>query len=95
MAGESHHDDFGQTHFTKKKSNNKSFTNNPRYKNLVCNWCHKKGHIRADCWTRKKKQQDVNVIELPEGDKDKCDNLSVIDSLIDNKDKWIIDFGCS
>ena len=59
--------------------------NNPKHKNLVCNWCHKKGHIRADCWTRKKKQQDANVIELSEGDEDKCDVLSVIDSLIGNK----------
>ena len=34
----------------------------------MCNWCHRKGHIRADCWTRKKKQHDANVIELFEGD---------------------------
>ena len=37
LMGESHRDDFGQAHFTKKKSNNESFTSNPKHKNLVCN----------------------------------------------------------
>jgi len=54
---ESYHDDFEQVHFSKEKSNNESFTSDSRHKNLVCNWCHKKEHIRADCWTRKKKQE--------------------------------------
>ena len=51
----SHRDDFGQVFFTKEKSNNGCSMSNPKYKNLVCNWCHKKGHIRDDRWTRKKK----------------------------------------
>jgi len=72
--------------FTKKKSNNGSSTSNQKYKNLVCNWCHKKGHIRADCWTHKKKQQDANIIELSEGVEDKCDVLSVTDGSVGNKD---------
>ena len=35
LKGESHRDDSGQAHFTKEKSNNKSFTDNLKYKNLV------------------------------------------------------------
>jgi len=69
LTGESHRNDSGQAHFTKKKSNNESSTGNSKYKNLVYNSCHKKGHIRADCWTHKKKQQDANVTELAEGNK--------------------------
>ena len=55
LTGESYHDDSGQTHFIKEKSNNESSMSNPKYKNLVCNWCHKKKHVRADCWAHKKK----------------------------------------
>ena len=44
---ESHRDDSGQAYFTKEKSNNENFTDNSKHKNLVCNWCHKKGHIRV------------------------------------------------
>jgi len=29
---------------------------NSKHKNLTCNYCHKKGHIRSECWLRKKKQ---------------------------------------
>jgi len=49
LTGESHRDDSGQVHFSKEKSNNENFTGNPKHKNLMCNWCHKKGHIRTDC----------------------------------------------
>ena len=55
---------------------------------------HKKGHIRVDCWLRKKKQSDANITELIGEDEDKCDVLSVNRS-IGNKDKCIIDYECS
>ena len=61
---------------------------------MTCNYCHKKGHIRADCWLQKKKQPDVNVAKLTE-EEDKCDVLSVTDRSADKKDRWIIDSGCS
>ena len=73
LMRESHHDDSRQVHFS--GSNNESSTGNPKHKNLVCNRCHKKGHIRADCWTRKKKQSDANVTELVGGDEKKYDVL--------------------
>jgi len=91
LTGESYRDDFGQVHFSEEKSNNESFTGNPKHKNLVCNWCHKKGHIRSDCWIRKKKQQDTNVAELAKVDENKCDVLSVTDRSVSNKNRWIID----
>jgi len=51
-------------------------------------------HIRADCWTRKKKQE-ANTTELAEKDENKCDVLFITDTLVNNKDRWIIDSGCS
>ena len=58
---------------------------------LTCNYCHKKRHIRADCWIRKKKQPDANVTELSGEDEEQCDILSVTDKSVSNKDRWIID----
>ena len=55
LTCESHHDDSGQVHYSWEKSNNGSSTGNSKHKNLTCNYCHKKGHIRADCWLQKKK----------------------------------------
>jgi len=75
LTGESHRYDSGQVHFSKEKGNNEIFTGNPKHKNLVCNWCHKKGYIKADCWTHKKKQQDANTAELAKGDEDKCGSI--------------------
>ena len=49
LTCESHRDDSVQVHFSKEKSNNGTFTGNPKHKNLVCNWYHKRGHIRVDC----------------------------------------------
>ena len=70
LMGESHHDDSGQVHYSREKSNNESCTGNSKYKNLTCNYCHNKGHIRSECWLRKKKQSDANVTELVEGDEE-------------------------
>ena len=61
----------------------------------MCNYCHNKGHIRSEYWLKKKKQPDANVTELVEGDEEQCDVLSVTDSPVSNKDRWIIDSGCS
>ena len=77
------------------RSDNGSFTGNSEHKNLKCNYCHKKGHIRSECWLRKKKQPDTNVTELVEGDEEQCDALSVTDRPVDNKDRWVIDSECS
>jgi len=78
-----------------ERSNNESFTGNSKHKTLTCNYCHKKGHIRSECWLRKKKQTDANITELVEGDEKHCDVLSVIDRPVGNKNMWVIDFGCS
>ena len=59
------------------------------------NYCHKKGHIKSECWLQKKKQPYANVTELVEGDEEQCDVLSVIDRPVGNKDMWVIDSGCS
>jgi len=43
----------------------------------------------------KEKQPDSNVTELAGGGKEKCDVLSVTDRSVSNKDRLIIDYGCS
>ena len=82
---ESHRDDSGQVFFIKEKSNNESSMDNQKYNNFLCNWCPKKGHIRADCWICKKNQEG-NTTELAEGDENKCDILSITNSSVSNKD---------
>ena len=54
-----------------------------------------KGHIKSECWLRKKKQPDANITELVEGDEEQCDVLSVTDRLVGNKDRWFINSECS
>ena len=95
MTGESHHDDPGQVHYSREKSNNESFTGNSKHKNLTCNYCHKKGHIRSECWLRKKKQLDDNVTELVKKDEEQYDVLSSTDRSVGNRDRWVIDSECS
>ena len=68
---------------------------NLKYKNFTCNYRHKKGHIRSECWLRKKKQPDDNITELVERDEEQCDFLSVTDKLVGNKNRWVIDSRCS
>ena len=51
LTGESHHDDFRQVHYSIEKCNK----GNSKHKNLMCNYCHKKVHIRSECWLQKKK----------------------------------------
>ena len=61
----------------------------------MCNYCHIKGNIRSECWLQKKKQLDDNITELVEGDEKQCNVLSVTDRSVGNKDRWVIDSGCS
>ena len=35
------------------------------------------------------------MLNVTEGDEDKCDVLSVTDKSVGNKNRWIIDSGCS
>ena len=56
---------------------------------------HKKEHIRSECWLRKKKQPHVNVAVLIGGDEEQCNILSVTDISIGNKDRWVMNSGCS
>ena len=85
LTGESRHDESGQVHYSREKSNNESFMGNSRHKSLTCNYRHKKGHIRVACWLRKKKQPDANVTRLIGEDEEQCDVLSVIDRSVGNK----------
>lgn len=48
LTCELHCDDSSQVFFAMEKSNNRRSTGKSKYKDLVCNYCHKKGHIRVD-----------------------------------------------
>ena len=95
LTGESHHDNSGQVHYSREKSNNESFTGNSKHRSLTCNYYHNKGHIRADYWTCKKKQPSTNVTKMAGGDEEKYDILFITDRSVGNKNRWIIDSGCS
>ena len=56
---------------------------------LTCNYCHKRGHIRVNCWLRKKKQPDANV-ELIGEDKNVIFYLLQIDQLVKKIDGLLI-----
>ena len=47
---ESHQMVPGKFIYSREKGNNGGSTANLKYRNLTYNYCHKKGHIRADCW---------------------------------------------
>jgi len=49
LMGKPQHDDSGQVHYSMEKSNKGSSTDNSKHKNLTCNFCHKRGYIRANC----------------------------------------------
>ena len=53
----------------------------------MCNYYHKKGHIRSKYWLRRKKQAEANITKLVEGDEKQCDVLSVTDKSVGNKDR--------
>jgi gag-polypeptide of LTR copia-type len=69
-----------------------------RHKNLTCNYCRKKGHIKADYFKLKNKQkadkgalsEEVNVVKS-----DMVDTLCVVDINIDDKNCWVMDTGAS
>ena len=70
LTDESRHDDSGKVHYSREKGNNESFMGNSKHMNLTCNYYHKKRHIRADYWLRKKKQSDATVTDLIEEDEE-------------------------
>ena len=57
LTDESHHDNSGQVHYSKEKSNNGSFTDNSKHKNLMCNYCHKKSTLDLGVGFEKRNNQ--------------------------------------
>lgn len=71
-----------------------------RHKNLTCNYCKKKGHIKADCFKHKNKQKaDEKGVassgEAKVADCDTMDTLCMVDINIDDKLCWVMDMGAS
>ena len=70
-----------------------------KHKNLICNYCKKKGHIKTNCFILKNKQkehegvasEEVNVAK----DDDTYDILCVVDNCVNDGNAWIMDLGAS
>jgi len=77
-----------------------------RYKDVECNYCHKKGHIKKYCWKLKNRSEK----DKSDKDKDNSDdedriNATFVDfllvhefesaNLIDSSTSWVIDNGAS
>jgi len=66
-----------------------------KYKNLTCNYCKKKEHIKTNCFILKNKQKgrggvtskEVNVAK----DDDTYDVLCVVDNCVNDDNAWIMD----
>ena len=60
-----------------------------RHKNLTCNYCKKKGHIKADCFKLQNKQKaDTKGTSSEEAHVAECDTiytLCVVDTNVDDK----------
>ena len=79
-----------------EKDSEGSSIGNQKHRNLICNWCHKKGHIKSNCWGWKKKMASDNQdssANLASGVI--VDVLSVTNNSVGNKMRWVIDSGCS
>ena len=85
--------------FEKGKSKGRSKS---RHKNLICNYCKKKGHIKADCYKLKNKEKskvEQNNSNTAEASVAADENEGIIfvateDKVRSNKE-WILDSGCS
>ena len=73
-----------------------------RHKNIICNYCKKKGHIKADCYKLKNKEKnkiEQNNSNTAEASVATDENEGIIlvateDKVRSNKE-WILDSGCS
>jgi len=70
-----------------------------KHKNLTCNYCKKKGHIKTNYFILQNKQkgrggvasEEVNVAK----DDDTYDVLCVVDNCVNDENSWIMDSGAS
>jgi hypothetical protein len=66
---------------------------------LTCNYCKKKGHIKADCFKLKNKQkadtQGTSSEEAHVAECDTIDTLCAVDTHVDDKHCWVMDTGAS
>ncbi|KAG7553078.1 Zinc finger CCHC-type superfamily [Arabidopsis thaliana x Arabidopsis arenosa] len=81
-----------------KKDKNRSRSKSNKFANLECHYCHKKGHIKKDCWKLKKDKQ--------QGKQEEVDRVTITDDqfLILLEDdainvcqdtSWVVDSGAT
>ena len=70
-----------------EKNSEGSSIGNQKHRNLICNWCHKKGHIKSNCWSWKKKMNSNNHDSSANlATRDEVDVLSVTNKLVSNNE---------
>ena len=91
VRGRSEHRDFENN---KSKGRSKS-----RHKNKICNYCKKKGHIKADCFKLKNKnklEENRNTAEASIAADESDGTIFVATAnVVKSSDEWISDSGCS
>jgi hypothetical protein len=67
-----------------------------RHMDLTCNYCKKKGHIKADCFKLKNKQKADKCASSEKANVANCDDtLCAVDSYVNDENSWIMDTGAS
>ncbi|KAL5740548.1 hypothetical protein ACOSQ2_029728 [Xanthoceras sorbifolium] len=92
----------GRTPDKSSSSNQRSRSRSKsRHRNLTCNYCKKKGHIKSECFKLKNKQQnkDQKRDEPAEAsivqNQEQCDLLLVCADEAKTRNEWILDTACS
>jgi len=90
-----------------KKPANQSNDNDAKKKNLICHYCKKKGHFKANCWkfkvdqgtndstdAKKAKESKDKMAKLAADNKETIINLFMAwEGTLDLAENWIIDSG--
>ena len=70
-----------------------------KHKNLICNYCKKKGHIKTNCFILHNKQKGRGGVASKEDnvakDDDTYDVLCMVDNCVNDENAWIMDSGAS
>jgi hypothetical protein len=82
-----------------KNSKHRSKSRGKYNPNIICNYCKKKGHIKAECFKLKNKHSADNRGQSSESANsaniDQYDSLSMVDEFLADENCWIMDTGAS
>lgn len=88
----------GSQRDTRQRGRSQNSSKQPDKSNIKCNYCHKIGHYKSECYQLKRKnnkqpyKENKNSANLHEG-YESAEVLMITDK--DNTDEWILDSGCT